>query len=341
MPDWCVDAALRLSALGVAVVPVDPEEKKPLIKGFSKWRGPPTRKPITQWWSNFPDAGLGILTGAISGLTVVDIDDATLIGEAIDTYGDTPLQTATPSGGRHLYFGHRNEGNKVRVGGHKIDIRGQGGLVLAPPTMRADRRFYSFVKGHWDCIPELPAIPRAQSARLGITQRTIPVGERDNALFRHCLAQARHCDNFAALIDVAHTFNENCLPALSDGQVEKTARSAWGYEITGTNSVGTRGFTRIDSEMRDDLQPYPNAFVLMDQLKASHEGRHSQFAIAAEAMVRDEVLVGWTEKRINKARRILVREGYLRVVHRGGKGRGDPSQYAFTGKGAQKGHEYN
>ena len=173
MPDWCVDTALRLSALGVAVVPVDPEEKKPLIKGFSKWRGPPTRKPITQWWSNFPDAGLGILTGAISGLTVVDIDDATLIGEAIDTYGDTPLQTATPSGGRHLYFGHRNEGNKVRVGGHKIDIRGQGGLVLAPPTMRAGRRFYSFVKGHWDCIPELPAIPRAQSARLGITLRGV------------------------------------------------------------------------------------------------------------------------------------------------------------------------
>jgi len=241
MPDWCVEAALRLSTLGVAVVPVDPEAKKPLIKGSSKWRGLLTRKPIAELWGKFPNAGLGILTGAISGLTVVDIDDAALIDEAIDTYGDTPLQIATPSGGRHLYFQHGNERNRVRVEGRKIDIRGQGGLVLAPPTMRADRRFYSFVKGNWDCIPELPTIRCAQSVCLGSTQRTIPVGERDNALFRHCLKQAHYCDDFAALIDVAHTFNEGCLPALPDGQVEKTARSAWRYEITGTNSVGTRG----------------------------------------------------------------------------------------------------
>ena len=58
MPDWCVDAALRLSTLGVAVVPVDPEAKKSLIKGFSKWRRPPTRKPITEWWTLAAEQGI-------------------------------------------------------------------------------------------------------------------------------------------------------------------------------------------------------------------------------------------------------------------------------------------
>lgn len=61
------------------------------------------------------------------------------------------------------------------------------------------------------------------------------------------------------------------------------------------------------------------AFVLMDQLKASHESRHLQFVIVAEAMVRDEVLVGWNEKRINKARRVLLKKSYLIVVHQGGQ----------------------
>ena len=105
--------------------------------------------------------------------------------------------------------------------------------------------------------------------------------------------------------------------------------------------MGTRGVTYIDSQIRDDLQPHPNAFVLMDQLKSSHECRHPQFAICAEAMVRDGLLRGWTSKSINKARRLLVELGYLNVVHRGGKGRGDSSQYAFTGKRVRNGHEYN
>ena len=336
-----IDAAVKLSTLGVAVIPVDPEGKKPLIESFGEWRKPPTVNPIRAWWHRWPDSGLGILTGSLNGLTVVDIDDPALIAEAIDTYGDSPVQVDTPSGGRHLYFRYADERNRVRVDGQKIDIRGQGGLAVAPPTIRTDRKFYSFVKGDWDCIRDLPKISASQRTYLGKAEDRILEGQRDDALFSHCLRQAPACDDYETLRDVAHTFNENCLPPLPERQVEKTAESAWKYEFSGENWVGTRGVTHINCEIRDDLQRYPYAFVLLDQLKSSHEGRHPQFAICADAMVRDGSLPGWTSKRINNSRRRLVNSGYLDVVHQGGKGRGDPSQYAFTGKGVRKGHEYN
>ena len=130
--DQVINAAVELCGLGVAVVPVDPEGMKLLIESFGKWRKPSTVNPIREWWHRCPDSGLGIFTGSLNGLTVVGINDPTLIAKAIDTYGDTPLQVATPAGGRHLYFRYANERNRVRVDGQKIDISGQGGLAVAP-----------------------------------------------------------------------------------------------------------------------------------------------------------------------------------------------------------------
>ena len=336
-----VRAAVELCGLGLATIPVEPESKKPLVMGFQNWRKAPSANSIEGWWQKYPEAGLGIPTGRLNQLTVVDVDDRGLIEDALIRFGSTPLQVSTPSGGRHLYYKHAGERNAVRVHDCKIDVRGQGGFVVVPPTARLDGKIYKLIVEGWNCITRLPGIPDSERSYLGEAKGKIPEGQRDNALFHHCLRQAQACDDYETLLDVAQTFNQDCEPPLPARQVKKTARSAWRYVIDGNNWVGTRGITQIDNDTRDDLQTYPNAFVLFDQLKSSHEGRHPQFAIAAQAMARDGVLAGWSEKRINKARRRLVDMGYLKVLLKGGRKRGDASQYAFTGKGVRNGHEYN
>ena len=53
-------------------------------------------------------------------------------------------------------------------------------------------------------------------------------GERNIKLFRHCMKAAHHVDDFDALLDVARTFNDNCLLPMEDSEVISAAQSAWG-----------------------------------------------------------------------------------------------------------------
>lgn len=101
---------------------------------------------IRQWWQRWPDHGVGIATGQVSGLFVVDVDvsdgkqgDDTL-ADLEATYGALPptVEVVTGSGGRHLYF-RWPEGLVIRNDagtrlGPGLDVRGEGGQVLAPPT---------------------------------------------------------------------------------------------------------------------------------------------------------------------------------------------------------------
>ena len=95
------------------------------------------------------------MTGAISGLVVLDIDPK---HEGIDsleqlqhTHGSLPrtLQATTGSGGLHLYFAHPGGIIRNRVGvAIGIDVRGDGGYVVAPPSIHPNGRSYSWRPGH-------------------------------------------------------------------------------------------------------------------------------------------------------------------------------------------------
>lgn len=118
---------------------------------------------ITTWWSRWPKANIGLRTGAASGLVVIDIDpdhggDETM--DRLTAHGSLPAgrTVRTGSGGRHLYFGHpgglvRNDaGRRLGPG---IDVRGDGGYIIAPPSRHRSGRQY-VVASHGGNIPELP-----------------------------------------------------------------------------------------------------------------------------------------------------------------------------------------
>lgn len=112
---------------------------------------------IEKWWSQYPDANIGIATGAKSGVFVVDIDPKNGGDESLATleaeYSDkvqSSVEVATGGGGRHFFFcTNGGLGNKqnVRPG---IDVRGDGGYVVAPPSLHASGNRYAWKPG---CSP--------------------------------------------------------------------------------------------------------------------------------------------------------------------------------------------
>jgi len=100
-------------------------------------------KTITRWWQEYPDAGIGMPTGAASGIDVLDIDfkngkDGTSALDSLSRkLGALPKTRSalTPSGGEHFYFRHakdiRCSTDKLGVG---LDVRGDGGFVVLPPS---------------------------------------------------------------------------------------------------------------------------------------------------------------------------------------------------------------
>ena len=137
------EAAARLAAAGVPVFPCVPGEKRPLVRrGFHDATAEPVQ--VSEWWRRWPAANIGIPTGTISGVEVVDVDvHATGTGfPAFRNAHREGLATGwaalvrTPSGGVHAYYPadpDRSQSSWQAAGAH-VDFRGDGGYIIAPPS---------------------------------------------------------------------------------------------------------------------------------------------------------------------------------------------------------------
>jgi hypothetical protein len=119
---------------------------------------------IKAWWCKIPDANIGIATGPESNLVVLDIDgpDGETIVAAIEhQYGPLPATASVKtSKGRHLYFAYPKNGTRVKSVSRKklnIDVRGDGGFVVAPPSIHESGHVYKFIKTDCAILPECPA----------------------------------------------------------------------------------------------------------------------------------------------------------------------------------------
>lgn len=166
--------------LGLRVLPIKPGEKRPPM---SAWQDAATTDPATidAWWTGlYRDHGIGIATGRSSAIFVLDVDvadgktgDETLadLEAAYGPLPDTPT-VITGSGGRHYYFHHpldrtiRNDAGK-RLG-PGLDIRGEGGQVVAPPTVGRLQRY------EWEVSPLEHPIAHAPGWLLALLEDPTP-----------------------------------------------------------------------------------------------------------------------------------------------------------------------
>ena len=165
-PAGMLEAALAYAAQGIPVFPCGPD-KKPLVPhGFKNASN--SEQVIRAWWGIWPDAMIGRPTGAASGVVVLDVDQGPgkVGGESLAAlvaqHGPLPdtWEALTPSGGRHLYFRYVPERpipcSTSRVGQH-LDVRGDGGYVVVPPSRLPDGRGYEWeLSSHPDDVPLAP-----------------------------------------------------------------------------------------------------------------------------------------------------------------------------------------
>jgi hypothetical protein len=141
-----LEAALSYAARGWSVIPISPDGcgKKPLVV----WSGFQTKAAdeaqIREWWNQWPDAGVAIVTGKISGLVVLDIDGIKVDDELVRDLFPKTLMATTPNNGCHLYYKYAEGLTTGSVNG--IGVHSDGAYVVAPSTLGGGRS--------WTCDDE-------------------------------------------------------------------------------------------------------------------------------------------------------------------------------------------
>jgi hypothetical protein len=222
------NAALELLARGLAVLPCGGEDGKVPLTKWGGWKKLPARVFVQKMTQRHPCANVGIVTGQLSNVTVVDCDDRAAVATMIRRCGDTPLKTRTPSGGMHLWYRHAGEGcTNLRDEGLNVDVRGAGGIIIVPPSFRQGGPHagcaYQFIEGSWEDLTHLPAarpgsLPITEDQSAGpIPLRAVRKGRRNKTLFSNLLHEAKHCDDIDTLRDVAERINSTNFEAPPDG----------------------------------------------------------------------------------------------------------------------------
>lgn len=147
-------AALSYAAQGWPVFPCEEAGKLPLTShGLKDATTDP--KSIRQWWNRWPNANIGIPTGPASGFVVIDIDgeagEAALKKLAEKRHIPDTLQSNTGNG-HHILFScpdppiRNTQGDKGMGLGVGIDTRGEGGFIIAPPSIHSTGSLYEWIE---------------------------------------------------------------------------------------------------------------------------------------------------------------------------------------------------
>ena len=243
-----LDAALEYAARGLAVFPLAEGTKIPCIQGgFTQ--ATTDEEQIRLFWSARPNCNIGIATGGMSnGLVVIDVDldndkgeDGYITLKAWENeHGELPegACATSPRGGMHLYFVSDEPFSSSVNKDLGVDVRADGGFVVAPPSVREDGRFYE-----WDLHIDDYGIPRAdentkafinkvQEGRLNgdkkfVLPDRIRDGERNDTLFRYaCSLQAHSVPDDVITASVMGVNKSLCDNPVSDSECEKIVNSA-------------------------------------------------------------------------------------------------------------------
>jgi len=158
-PMSTLEAALAYLKLGFSVIPIEPNGKRPLVKWEPFQQELATPALIDLWVQQWPMLNIGIVTGFLSGLTIVDIDGPEGVA-SVKTHGLVFPRTytvKTPKG-HHLYYAFTPELHTGAGFVPHVDLRSEGGYVVAPPS-RIDPNTYTVLRD--EPFAELDPIPPA------------------------------------------------------------------------------------------------------------------------------------------------------------------------------------
>lgn len=143
------DAAIEYAQRGWAVFPLADGRKEPRFYGAYR-RATKDLAQIRRWWRQFPEANIGLATGAASGIWVLDVDgpegEASFV-ELVRHQSELPETAMVRTRkGWHLYWSLGEQPDPMRRIGSRpgLDVIGGNGYLLAPPSIHPSGMPYAW-----------------------------------------------------------------------------------------------------------------------------------------------------------------------------------------------------
>ncbi|MEK7848503.1 MAG: bifunctional DNA primase/polymerase [Chloroflexota bacterium] len=260
-PSAPLEAALDYLRRGWSVLPVG-GDKRPLLRWAEFQQRRPSETEVRGWFAHWPDAGVGIVTGKVSGLAVLDVDPRNGGNNTLDDLvaqghrlPDTPLAW-TGGGGSHHYFAAQGDTPTIPALAPGIDLKAEGSYVVAPPSIHPSGRRYE-----WAISPDMaPLAPvpdwllalitaKGQVAQPFALPPTITEGGRNDTLFRLACAMRDKGMELPGVMAALQAENiARCDPPLSPKELEAIAGSALRYQPSAPAQ---------DNGKKQPAEPYP------------------------------------------------------------------------------------
>lgn len=244
--------------MGWSILPVRAGSKCPAMAAWEEYQKRPVDlKTLQGWFKALPGLGVGLVTGRVSGVVVIDMeaDCPTPLQEVLKAY-PTDRIARTGGGGYHLYYRYPDDTdsveNRVRIF-DGVDIRGDGGFVVLPPTVHPSGNRYEWLKEGPPGVFPVAVLDtsNAGAAKNGgwITEalRGAAEGSRNDT----CARLAGYFFNKGVAADIVEAllldWNMKNRPPLPAGEVRSTIKSIErSYINTGSDSQPITSINFID-----------------------------------------------------------------------------------------------
>jgi putative DNA primase/helicase len=210
---------------------------------------------VREWWKVRPHANIGLATGGAAGILALDVDprhggDDTLAALERE-HGEIPptWRFLTGGGGEHILFEHPEETVRNSAGklGDGLDIRSDGGYIVAPPSLHASGRRYAISVDHHPQEVPLAEVPQWLLDRLkqtaakpgwtveqwrALTGGGVDEGGRNEAIARLAGHLLRRFIDPRVALDLLQSWNlTHCRPPLPPEEVTRTVESICAREM--------------------------------------------------------------------------------------------------------------
>lgn len=321
------DFALEFYKLGLSIIPSIIEKpsninksykKKPLVKWTKYQEYKPARANIYRWICKHPSANISIVTGQISNITVIDCDDKKLsVNDLENEFGNSDFIVKTPNGGYHLYYKYNGEKTVTGYQGREIDIRADGGLIVAPFSLN-DGKQYQIIKGKLEDLNNLQLVRNeinnfssdSKSYDNYLQQRNssdyiVENGKRNITLFYELKFQAKSKRSYNSLLEYAFDFNNfRFEEPISESEVIATTKKIWQYKEE--ERLFNKSIKFTDNALK--LAENKNAVLLYLFLAKNHGNYRKEFFIAEKPVSK---MLLMSKNTLRNAIKFILDKGFL------------------------------
>ena len=263
--------AIQLSNKGFSIIPVG-RDKRPLVKWERYQKERADEEQIQHWFEQYPQMNIGVVTGAISGIVVIDVES----GGSTKEFPPTVI-SRTGGGGWHLYYRHPGVAikNSVKDIAPLTDVRGDGCYVVLPPSVHASGNNYEWamspnVADFADLPPHILEKIKAPKGKIDwkeLSTTKVPEGRRNNtaAQFIGKLLHRLPPELWETVWPAVKEWNQkNCNPSLDEKELRSVFESIGKRQLDGREKGNKRSKALVTCLA--DIQPEPISWLWPERI---------------------------------------------------------------------------